>query len=444
MYRVNQLPPPPPRSGGTSWVVVVALVAAGLGLAAAATSTVLALRWRKEAKEASRAAGTASAASEPESPSAPAGAAAPAPDPDPDREPSEPGTPQASLRARPSWARLEVLSPHARKPSQYAPQPTKPLEVFLAAAPLSGDVARGFVICRFQSFNKADTFAGDDLHARVTLGKTPEVAADGPEDGNLAFVSAPLATLKKGDAVRFETYDRDVFGLSPITASTVTYGGQGLATADHGAAVECRVLAGESLSGALASRLSAADMAVTKITRRALDGSGPDWGWPHAELLDAQRSTGDAAALVGWDDPRTRKRVERVDAAVAALEAQRPKVFGELYAKAADSGSAEDLSVRLLEASCGAGGTCAPRVALRNDGKRPLSVGEHSIGVSAYVATSSTGPVRARIAGGDPDLLSIAPGQTVEVTVTASAPVTGDRALLGVCGWTRCAVLRLR
>jgi hypothetical protein len=48
----------------------------------------------------------------------------------------------------------------------------------------------------FQSFNEHDTFAGDDLHARLALGSaTPEVADDGPEDGNLAFVSAPLVRL---------------------------------------------------------------------------------------------------------------------------------------------------------------------------------------------------------------------------------------------------------
>src|SRR5262249_46256654 len=150
------------------------------------------------------------------------------------------------------------------------------------------------------------------------------------EDANLAFVSAPLATLKKGDRVLFEVYDRDVFEVQLITRATVTYDGSGLSSTDPGAAIECRVLSGDALARTLKKSTEPADGAIAKLGRVHLDPYSPNWGWPDLQILETRRAVGDVAAFVGWDDARAQKRIGAFDAAIAALEAQKQPIFDEL------------------------------------------------------------------------------------------------------------------
>ena len=360
-----------------------------------------------------------------------------------DPGPVELGTPKSSLRARPAWGKVDSITPHADATIEYAPQLSAPLEVFLAAAALRGDVERGLLICRVQSFNKMDTFAGDDLHARATFGDTPEVANDGPEDGNLAFVSAPLATLKRGDTARFVVFDRDVFEMELITRASAKYGGGPLAMTDAGAAIECRVLEGASLDKQTARYAEAADDANKKLSRHSLDGHAPEWGWPRLEIIGAQRRVADVAGLVGWDDPRTKKRIDGNAAAVAAVEAQRARVFDDLHASAGPEADLHGLHAKVEEIVCGAPRSpCAARVTLRNDASAPIPLGHYG-GASPYLAMPGTGPVDGRFEGIDKG--EIAPKETLEVRISADgAPLDAGPALVGICMSNRCAVLRAR
>lgn len=425
---------PPPRDTWEKWAAFGAVAIVAVSVSFGAHAVKRRLKPPPSVVEAPVAAPTASApptiADEPDvEDETPALAA--------DDEPApEPGTPSSSLRARPTWGRLEI-GVRGTPTVQYAPQHSRPLDLFLRSAPLSGDVVRGLVICRAQTWNKADTFAGDDLHLRATFGGMPEAAADGPEDGNLAFVSAPLVTLKKGDKIALAVFDRDVFELTPLSRTTLTRQDGPLSTMDQGAAIECRELSGAALQQAVAIDTAAADVAIASLGRRELSGRTYDWGWPLLEIARARRTTGDAAALVGWDDARVKKRVTSTDQAVARLEAQRPRVFDDLYATAGTQTTVGDLDVAFV--AC-VGGTVKLR--LRNAGTRAVRVGAYD-GPRVYVATSKSGPVGASPEPFDVVTKDIAPGAELEASFRPLGVDLGA-AIAGICVAERCGVVRVR
>ncbi|MBX3230945.1 MAG: hypothetical protein KIT84_36410 [Labilithrix sp.] len=433
MYRINQYsPPPPPRRG---WVKAAVLGALGIFLLLVAVSSVAAAAaFRLGARRAAPPAPVASTSPPPLSPPAPEIEPAPLAD-----EPAPAlGTPEASLRARPSWgARLERHSGAATK--AYAPQSSRPLEAFLAAQPMGDAIDRGFVICRFQSFNKADTFAGDDLHVRATFGATREVAADGPEDGNLGFASAPLVTLQRGDAMRFEVYDRDVFGMTLLSRPSVRWDGGPFNTVDAGAAIECRQLDGAALARAVASEGARADGAVATLAHAKLDGQSPDWGYPAYETSAAHRAIADVAAFTGWADARVTRRITAFDAATAIVDAQRSTVFERLHADARRDATFEDMEVALGDVTC-RGDTCTVHLSVTNRSKEALRFGGF-FGPRVYVANAGSGPVHASVEA------TVEPKTTAEIAFDAE--VAHGPAIVGVCargrGYRdRCRPLKVR
>ncbi len=443
---------PPPRDSRERWAAfgVIAIVAVGVSFGA----HTLKKRFKPAPHEEPRVVAPA-----PVAPTASAEPAEPAeddedaPTPSTDDEPAPaPGTPASSLKARPPWGRLDI-GVRGAPTLQYAPQHSRPLNVFLRSAPLSGDVARSFVICRAQTFNKADTFAGDDVHFRAKLGSTPEVAADGPEDGNLGFVSAPLVVLRKGETVSLQVFDRDVFELTPLSRTTVTRQTGPLTTMDPGAAVECRELAGDALRSAVASETARADAAIATVSRRELSGRTFDWGWPLLEIGRAHRATGDAAALVGWDDARVKKRVSSIDDAVARLEGQRPAIFEQLRAGAGAQTRVGDVQASFVSIACGPkqglAGSCAVKVRFENQGTRAMRLNGFD-GPRVYVATAKTGPIGVAPEPFDVTLKDVAPGSELEASFHP-VPLEGslraletDPLIVGVCVGDRCGVLRAR
>lgn len=360
-------------------------------------------------------------------------------EPDPneaDGLPPAPGTPAASLKARPSWGRLE--DPLRASPvNPYAPQHARPLDLFQKAAPLSGELDRAFVVCRVRSEGHADTLAGDDLHVRATFGSTPTIAADGPEDANLAFVSAPLVTLRKDDAVTFEVFDRDVLGVAALARPTVVYTGGPLATTSAGARAECRALAGAALDGVARLDEAAASGALAQLSRRELSDRSFDWSWPHAEIRLARRATTNLAALVGWDDSRVTSRVSALDHTVAQLERERAAMFQRLSASAGPKTTVGPIAATLEDVDC-EDGSCAVTLRLANHGSRPMRMNGVT-GPRVYVASAKTGPVPAAVEPPEVALKDIAPKAELEVTLRtyeATEPL-----IVGVCVDTRCGVL---
>lgn len=429
MYRTNCPPPPPPRAGAP-WPLVVALAAVAGGAIVAALF--VAYRARVLARPAPTPLPSASA---------PSLASAPPPTTtkhadDPESEhvllASAPnGSPAASLRARPGWAPREALTPHAKPTSRFAPQTASPLEAFLSAAPIAGDLERAFVICRVQSWNAHDTFAGDDLHARVTFGATPEVANDGPEDANLAFVSAPLVTMRSGDTVAYRVFDRDVFGITPITTSAVPFRGAPVSATDAGASIECRALAGDTLARNVASRAATADVAIVELSRAKLDPSRPDWAYPSTLRARAERLVADAAALAGWDDPLVKKSVGELDATVLRLAEEKKRIFERAYASAGPSLRHRALDVDVVSAS-------EAQVVVRIHNRGTTDEGLGAFPSTVYLV-SREGPSWATVAGA-----KVPKGATEERTVSTIGHLPEGDLMLAVCAERACSFAKIR
>jgi hypothetical protein len=445
MYRTNYyVPPTPPPRRSSAPTIVFGVV---LGVIATVALGAIYLKTRARiAKTPATASAVASTEGPPSNTPGSEPTAEPPPMPPPDEPAPPPGTPSASLRARPPWAAHIDGFIRGEPTKQYAPQVKKPVEVFLQAAPLSGDVDRGFLICRFQTFGKHDMFAGDDLHARIRFGMTPEVANDGPEDANLAFVSAPLATLKKNESVRFEVYDRDVFTMEDITRPSVTYGGGALQHMDSGAAVECRQLTGEPLKRVTAGYAATADETTSRLAHAKLDGSRSDWGYPRTEIMHAQRAIADVAALIGWDDARTKKRATALDQAIVTVESQREAVFDRLHGTAKTETTVGTLHATLGDIACGGtsghAGRCAVKVTVENRSDKPVRFGGF-MGPTAYVANRTSGPVSAAPNGRPLSFVEIPANGSLELTLVPTSDVRLEKgpAIVGICNDGACGTL---
>jgi len=312
----------------------------------------------------------------------------------------------------------------------------QPLPLFVQSTPFAGELENAYVICRFQSFNKHDSFAGDDLHVRAKLGTMPQMTADGPEDANLGFVGAPLVTLKKRDHLSFEVYDRDVFGMETIAQPTTEFAAP-FNHVDGGAAIECRTLAGAALRSTVKSYCTKADVAIARLAKEHVDPYSPEWtAEPHGQYK-AQGATSDVAALLGWADPRTRIRVSGIEAAMKAQDAQRAQVFATLHEVARDRVTFDRFDVKLGKVDC-EGSTCTIRLSVTNHGQEPMHFGSY-LSPFAYVADAHSRPVKTN-GGGE-----IAGKSTAEIAVTSTGPqLTSSPSIVGICQGSRCAPLRVR
>lgn len=353
------------------------------------------------------------------------------------------GTPAASLRARPAWGKIDHLKV-PKTTDEYAPQLDKAQDAFMSAAPIGNEpLDHALVVCRVQTFAKADTFAGDDLHVKVAIGTNPRVANDGPEDANLAFVSAPLVTLKKGDAVRFEVYDRDVFSMQDICKPQTKWNGGPLTILDAGATIECRALTGETLGKHAMTRAAAADQALAKVRTTHKDLGSPTWGLPITELDAARREIGDVAGMIGWDDARTKRRVSRYDQVVAGIDAQKPALFAELHPKGKDAVTVKSVTFTKQPMTCNSSGDgCTIKLTAKNDGADVFV----STTFQFYAATAKSGPRAVGVSFKSPAPGQLANGASQELLFEPSPELAlgAGPSIFGVCREQRCEILTLK
>ncbi len=362
-------------------------------------------------------------------------------------EPAAPvGTPSASLRKRPAWGKMDHVRSGNETVSEYAPQLDRPEEAFVLGAPLPADgVDRALLVCRVQTFAKADAFAGDDLQVRIAFGHTPLVVNDGPEDKNLGYVSAPLASLKKGETVRFEVFDRDVWELEVIAMPQVAWNGGALTVLDPGATIECHSLSGEPLQKLVALHAADADRTIRGLSTKKLEPASSNWGWPDMEIIGAQRGVGNVAGLVGWDDPHAMRRVASLDAATTALAAQKPAVFDGLHGGAGSTVTVGKITVSNPRMECAPSGAgCTVHAMLENHAEKPLSFTSYDNSLGLYAATRDSGPHAASFAHGDKTELGA--GESMELTIEAehTQSLSAAPSILGVCLAGRCQALKLK
>ncbi|MDC3958905.1 hypothetical protein [Polyangium jinanense] len=268
------------------------------------------------------------------------------------------GTPASSRAKKPIWSMAS---------ESYAPQPTDRHALFVASSgPLQGEQVG--LICRLgiNTKNHGDFDGEADLSVDVSITQGKEVVrcrAGGPEDTMEMWFSVPLVTLEKGAKVRVTSIDRDLVFDDGIERVAATFNGSYPLTAKGRVSqLECRPLGRELVERHLEQPRNVADKALATMEAVRPDlseryfglGMGGDSG-----AWSARSAIENLAGLVGWDDPRVERRVERLaaqekrikDELGAAVEAMR----GKLEAPAdgptpmADGG----IAVRVTSYACG-------------------------------------------------------------------------------------------
>ena len=338
---------------------------------------------------------------------------APAPADDPLR-PEHLGTPAKSAAALPAWQPrpLRQLSPgevpYAPESENagglYAKASTTPTKV----GPLRDAALACSVDFGERHFDDLIPFASPEMVkgdicavAGIPVGKGPlrhVTVAFGPDDANTATFLIPLASLDIGQPVVVRLIDIDLQFDDSIDTLRVPYRGTlPLSLATRGMKGECRHVAREALEAALPPYLAKADAALEKALKDfhpSLTEHNP--ASVDAALTGPQGPLAQAAALVGWDDPRVAARVSRIAELDQAFAVEWGKVFDAALEKSAskDWTAVADgqLEVRVAAVRCGKdlsayramtnlpserpADACALNVGLRNKTDRSLRVME--------------------------------------------------------------------
>lgn len=152
------------------------------------------------------------------------------------------------------------------------------------------------------------------------------------------------------------------------------------------------------------------------------------------------RATSDVAALAGWDDPRTRRRVSGLVGAQATLDAASEPVFEHFHRSATKTALAADLEITLASLSCTK--RCIAKLDVKNTRDEAIAW-KGSGAPRTYVATKRGGPRFFEPGPDAPDAIPAA--TTVPVTVTLPEGFSANEpAILGICGSGRCSALVLR
>lgn len=283
---------------------------------------------------------------------------------------------EASLRAAPTWFEQprRKLVDRARA---YAPACPIAQALFDAApsAPAEvGPLKSQALACRLDlgkrrldeslPFASPDVVYGD-LSAAVGVSpsrrRSPARVAlgEGPEDANRVTVLVPKLDLSPGQVVWLRVVDRDVQFDDLVAVLKVPYEGS-LPLSSETPAVKgsCRLVPPEAIEAAVTDVLARADerLELTRTKARAEVASSAgkgvdDWLFPLREQL------GQAAALVGWHDPRVSTRVRAADALAAELtttfgqrfDEARAQAVGREWTKLAD----DQLELRVERVVCG-------------------------------------------------------------------------------------------
>ncbi|MCB9766184.1 MAG: hypothetical protein H6739_40790 [Alphaproteobacteria bacterium] len=254
------------------------------------------------------------------------------------------GTPAASLAAAPDW--LEAFEP------LYAPQPPSRAELYARATaegPKGGPLQDAILLCEvratffdgikiqigpFETENKPDLTAYLGVGADAST-RGPRTRGDAHHNVDAAIVSAPLVTLKPGDRVELDVWDRDLLSRDHIETIGADYADTlPLTMTGAKARATCSALARDAVEGLVAGALQAADKGLTyhdkswkpDLQRKDLGAEPRD---PRPDLALRQ-----AASLVGWDDPRVRARAEAWSALRARFDAALTAAVADLYASA--------------------------------------------------------------------------------------------------------------
>lgn len=156
-----------------------------------------------------------------------------------------------------------------------------------------------------------------DLQGVLRLGAT-EQAAVGPDHQDTLLFTAPLVRLGPGDTIELEIADRQAFGTRAPGTLKASHRAFPVELQGPGLQARCAWVPREELERALERPLDEAhaNLQGWRPAPRLSDASLE----PPAPAQAARIALREAAALVGWDDPRVAPLVEAWDARLALHE----------------------------------------------------------------------------------------------------------------------------
>lgn len=311
------------------------------------------------------------------------------PPPPPELAPKSLGTAAQSEQAAPEWT-----SDAARR----TPQIRHKASLFrsLRKHQTGGPISEAALICRIHTSGKFDTFRGPDLTTYITFNQEKAYKIRGPEDAWTMHASLPLVNLTSQDKIKITVVDRDVFENEHIGTAQETYSGSmPLLLEAKNMDVSCVAVDRKTLEKELQTELEA----LEKIFREAPSSFQPrphlaDWGYGQTRLPALKREINQAAALVGWDDPRVRQRTRKI----SILEAQwTEKIQTSLAAEKQNAHKPgtpfmllqDDLNVNLEGITC-------KRAEIRRSMPRQsklLPLGNNTCAVTAHITNKGLFPV---------------------------------------------------
>ena len=222
--------------------------------------------------------------------------------------PSLLGTPATSEAARPAWA----------EGTSYAPQSP----AALASSPVETSASDGMLRCEIQSYMREMRFrkkaAKPDLQGYLSFGRT-RIFAAGSDDNDRLTISAPLARLGPGDSLRIDVQDRQPFSVRSLGTMEAPFEALPASLTGEDLAATCVWIEWAQLEAALETPLADAEANLRGWHPAPNLESGSLGPAPPGEA--AQAAITDAAALVGWDDPRVASRVAAFDERLATHRA---------------------------------------------------------------------------------------------------------------------------
>jgi hypothetical protein len=342
----------------------------------------------------------------------------PLPDPDDDAPPATDerivpkGTAESSRAAAPAWA----------TPGEWVPEHSRAADVFATVTPVYGELSKTFVVCR----GRLDHASPTGLLLR--LGALPELRGERARRGGWVYATAPLVDLRRSDHVELVLFKRVERGPEERLMVMDAFYGLTLARRDENGDIECGMLRDDDLQTRIARDAGRADAAIARLAATKLEPTWRAWGYPSRLRIDVERKISDVAAITGWDDVRVKKRVAAYARAVAKVDADKVRVFGQLHAGAkreATIGSVTIASPKMTcEPSRAAGPRCAIELTVTNG--RPRAVNWNRGEDVAIAVATPAGPNENDWTGtrSDPGEAIVPFGETKTIVITG--PIVPD------------------
>ncbi len=307
-----------------------------------------------------------------------------------------------------------------------------------------GDLEQGLVICRIVTRGSFDAFKGPDLSAKVKMGDFGPKTIRGGEDQWTMHVSLPAVTLRKGKIIRFNLWDRDVFGSDAVGSARRKYPGQFPFYLDHANMdVECRAMEKGQVDKEVGDRLARLDKLLTRAPRTFRPQPKQwDWGLRETALGEACQKLNEVQGFVGTDDTRTDGPTDKIRALVGQW-------------RGVATQSVEKVRKTLPEPGEGGAATEGTRVTVLSVRKNTVTLKVENLGAEECKISPFLGHVctlnRIGMVGADgrPEAAKIVtPASDAVIVAGGSLEVTlrggSEPVLLRVAGWNDKRLLRLR